>query len=286
MNLQQIRYFLAIVDCGSFSKAAARVHVTQPTLSAGIKSLEDELGATLFLRDNRRVVLTGKGQKILPHARAAYQALAAVRKEVAVAEESASLRLGMLNTASVEPIARLIRDYREIYPSLVVELTDGPDSWLREQLRAGVVDALITVSNPSDLPSSSMPLFTEKVMLAAWVGHPLAQQKRARLEDLHRQPFIDRVGCDLWADLQAVMTKQGVEPRVVYRASADEVVMELVAGGLGLAVLPRRLRSHQDVAFLPLEDYAMVRQICLKWRAQQRSVAVEGLRHFAESHDW
>ncbi len=286
MNIQQIRYFLAIVDCGSFSKAAARVYVTQPTLSAGIKALEEEFGAALFLRDNRRVVLTEAGEKVLPHARAAYQALEAARKALLVSDQASSLRLGMLNTAPIEPIARLIRDYRELYPMVTVELTEGTDPWLREQLKAGAIDALITVLRPGDRSSSSEVLFDERVMLATWIGHPLAKHKHARLADLHQQPFIDRGGCELWADLQAAMAHQGVSPRVVYRATSDEVVMELVAGGLGVSVLPRRLRTHEGVAFLPIEDYAVTRKIGLKWRARDRSPGIARFRCFAHSHQW
>ncbi len=129
MNLQQIRYFLAIVDCGNFSKASTRVCVAQPTISAGIKAMEKELGVSLFLRDNHRVILSEVGEKVLPYARAAYQALDAIYQTV-VADDPSSLKLGMLNTAPVEPIARLIRDYRDLFPSTIIELNEGHGPWL------------------------------------------------------------------------------------------------------------------------------------------------------------
>jgi DNA-binding transcriptional LysR family regulator len=285
MNLQQIKYFLAVVDCKNFSKAATRVCVAQPTLSAGIKALEEELGVSLFLRDNRRVLLTDAGKKVLPHARMAYQAFDAIRQTV-VGEGVPILKLCMLNTAPVEPIAQLIRDYRDLFPSTIVELSEGYDQWVREQLMTGVVDAIITAEQQGDESASTLRLFEERVMLAAWEGHPLAARKEVSLIDLHQQPFIDRGGCELWSDLHSAMAAKNIVPKIVYRAEADEVVMELVAGGLGVSVLPRRQRSRAGVVFLPINDYSMTRQICLKWRIHDTSPRVECLKDFARNHPW
>lgn len=286
MNLHQIKYFLAVVDSGSFSKAATRVYVTQPTLSAGIKTLEEELDVALFLRDNRRVVLTEAGNTFLPHARAAYQELEIGRNKLTHDQEKSTLRLGMLNTIPVEPVARLIRDYRELHPGVVVELSEGADAILRQQLTAGDIDALITTLRPVDKTTTALPLFEEQVMLAVWKGHPLASSKRASLADLHAQPFIDRVDCELWSDLQARLGKQQVSPHVVYRAVTDEIVLELVAGGLGMSILPRRKYFHENVVFLPIADFPHSRRIGLKWRARDRSLQVEQLRLFTGSHAW
>lgn len=286
MNLHQIKYFLAVVDSGSFSKAATRVHVTQPTLSAGIKTLEEELGVTLFVRDNRRVLLTDSGNTFLPHARAAYQELEIGRDKLTTTQESSTLRLGMLNTVPVEPVARLIRDYRELHPTVVVELSEGSDTLLRQQLTVGDIDALITTLRATDKSTTTISLFDEQVMLAVWKGHPLAVNKSTKLADLHEQPFIDRVDCELWSDLQSALARRQVHPRIVYRAVTDEIVMELVAGGLGLSILPRRTQIHENVVFLPITDFAHRRQIGLKWRARNRSSQVEQLRLFTGSHSW
>jgi len=286
MNLYQIKYFLAVVDSGSFSKAAPRVYVTQPTLSAGIKTLEEELGVALFVRDNRQVRLTDAGKTFLPHARAAYQELEVGRNKLTQVQEISTLRLGMLNTIPVEPVARLIRDYRELHPTVVVELSEGSDAHLRQQLTEGDIDALITTLRPTDKSSSALPLFEEQVMLAVWKGHPLANTKQVHLANLHQQPFIDRVDCELWSDLQAKLGKRQVQPHVVYRAVTDEIVMELVAGGLGVSVLPKRKHIHENVVFLPITDFPHSRRIGLKWRTRDRNLQVEQLRLFTQSHTW
>lgn len=286
MNLTHIRYFLAVVDSGNFSKAAARVHVTQPTLSAGIKGLEEELGVLLLLRDSRRVALTDEGQKFLPYARAAFRSLEEGRHALANHDVPTTLRLGILNTAPVGPIARLIRGYRELHPGIVVELFDGTDTKLREVLATGDVEVVITTLRATDSGKSSTPLFEEKVVLATRMGHPLAAKKSVRLADLHGQPYIDRVGCELWPDLQKALARQAVVPRVVYRAAADEVVMELVAGGVGLSVVPRRVRAQENVLFLTIDDFSVTRKIGMKWRARYPSVAVHDFRRFTASHAW
>lgn len=286
MNLHQIRYFLAVVDSGSFSKAASRVYVTQPTLSSGIKTLEEELGSALFVRDNRRVALTDAGQSFLPHARTAYQELEIGRNKLTSIQEQTTLRLGMLNTVPVAPVARLIRDYRELHPSVVVELTEDSDATLRRQLTDGEIDALITSLRGSDKSSSALPLFEEQVMLAMRKGHALAHARHASLADLHGQPFIERVDCELWSDLQSALAKQQIVPHVVYRAVSDEVVMELVASGLGMSILPRRQHAHESTVFLPIQDFPHSRRIGLKWRARDRSALVEQLRVFTQSHSW
>lgn len=286
MNLHQIKYFLAVVDSGSFSKAATRVYVTQPTLSAGIKTLEEEIGVSLFLRDNRRVALTEAGKTFLPHARTAYQELEIGRNKLTTIQENTTLRLGMLNTVPVAPVARLIRDYRELHPTVVVELYEDYDATLRRQLTAGEIDALITTLCARDKSKATLPLFEEQVMLAVWKGHPLASGKRARLADLHAQPFIERVDCELWTDVQSALARQQIVPHVVYRTVTDEVVMELVAGGLGMSILPHRQQAHENVVFLPIEDFPHSRRIGLKWRARDRSQQVEQLRLFTQSHSW
>lgn len=286
MNLHQIKYFLAVVDSGTFSKAAARVYVTQPTLSAGIKTLEEELGKALFIRNNRRVVMTDSGKRFLPHARAAYKELEAGRRKLENNHECTIFRLGLLNTVPIEPIARVIRDYRSIYPTAIVEVHEGTDSLLRTQLASGDIDALVTTLFGTDKSESSLPLFEEQVMLAVSVSHPIAVSKSSKLLDLHDLPFIDRVDCELWGELQSSLKRQHIEPRVVYRARSDEVVIELVAAGLGVSILPRRMHRHHNIKFIPIEDFSRNRIIGLKWNSHNQPAHVDEFRRFTESHVW
>ena len=125
MELYLLRYFLAVVEAGTFTRAAAACLITQPTLSAGIKRLEDELGAALFVRSNRRVHLTAAGARFLPRAKAILHEVNMASAEIAGTEAANVLRLGVLQTVPARLVADLLRGFADAHPGVRFDLFDA-----------------------------------------------------------------------------------------------------------------------------------------------------------------
>jgi DNA-binding transcriptional LysR family regulator len=125
MDTNQIRYFLAIVETGGFTKAADSLMLSQPALSLSMRRLEQELGVTLFERGGRRAMLTPAGQFFLETARDILNQYEVALNGLRTFSSQPSLRLGMLRTLRIDDLSRMITTFREQYPNIVIELRDG-----------------------------------------------------------------------------------------------------------------------------------------------------------------
>jgi DNA-binding transcriptional LysR family regulator len=281
MDIYQIRYFLAVVDAGNFSRAAERVHVTQPTLSTGVKKLEDELGVALFERDNRVVKLTAAGEQFLQRARTIYREMERAKDEMKAARAPAVLRIGLLNTMPMEPVVNLIHDFRKLHPEVFIELLDGADEDLRARLRLDRIDLAITALRSDDKASVSQVIIEEALYMAVNRAHPLARKRSISLNEAHERPFIERINCDVWAALRDEFERHGVQPRSVCRTENDQSTLSMIAAGLGISIMPIRPNT-QGVAFIPIENLTLKRKIGLLWQDPARSLSLERFCLYAE----
>jgi DNA-binding transcriptional LysR family regulator len=144
MDLYQLHYFLAIVETGGFTKAAERLFVSQPSLSAGIKKLEQELGVVLFERGGRRAVLTTAGKFFLTKATTILSEYQSTLRELKEFHQQPTLRIGTLRTIRIASLATLIRDFQTQYPNVLFELLDGTVNELHTWLEDGEIDLAIT----------------------------------------------------------------------------------------------------------------------------------------------
>jgi DNA-binding transcriptional LysR family regulator len=285
MDLYQIRYFLAIAETGGFTKAAERLFVSQPSLSAGIKKLEQELGVTLFERGGRRAVLTSAGRLFLEKATIILNEYQSTLRELKGFQNQPTLRLGTLRTIRIARLADLIRAFQAQYSNVIIELLDGSLTDLRNWLEQGEIDLAITVLDKGEDSKSSLPLFQQRRALAVSVNHPFAQRGTVRLAELHGQPYIERMHCELWGETCQLFESKALQPRVVYRADHEEWVIALVAAGLGIAIMPE-WQDIPGVVYIPISDLSLHRSIGLVWRAGQDSEVSDRFRAFAASHDW
>lgn len=285
MNFYQVRYFLAVAETGSFSKGAERVFVSQPTLSAGIKKLEADLGARLFDRGGRRVALTAAGHRFLERARTILDEVAAARAELRPEAGLARLKLAALRTLPAAALARLVADFRKAEGDVVLELRDGSVSEIEGWLARGRVDAALTVLAPGTKRGGAAPLFRSRLVLAVAADDGLARRSRVALAELHQRPFVVRTHCEFLAQSQRLFEAHGVRPRIAYRSDQDERALALTAAGLGLALIPDRL-GHPGLAYLTVPELDLGHTIGLRWRGGGGDRALESLRSFALSHDW
>ena len=256
MELQQIKYFLAVVDFGTFMAAAERVHVSQPTLSAGIKKLEQSVDALLFNRGSRLATLTPAGELFLEEVRPAYNQLLSVKSKLSAEQEK--INLGILNTIPMDNISEIIKLHRVTNPHILIEVVVANDDELFKMLKTKAVDIAFT-DNSQD-SSLFRPLFNEKLMIVAPKEHPFSKTKSIELKQLHESSFIERTKCESWEVVHKEFQKQGISPKVVCQAESDDSVLSLVAAGLGVSIMPAR-KTPYDVTFVQIKDLHIVRGI-------------------------
>lgn len=261
-ELYQLRYFLAVVETGNFTKAAERACVTQPTLSAGIKKLELALGKQLFERSNRRVFLTDAGAGLVERAKSILyecnQAAMAAQEE----QETSVLRLGVLRTIPSRLTAKLIKAFREAYPDIAIELMDGTEQELANRLDQQGIDAAISILRPGWQASDAVPLLEEGYALALHADHPLADRDVAHAVDLANNPMVVRTRCEVLSDTSRYFTDHNVRPRLVYRTQHDERALAMVSAGLGATVIPQ-CYEWEGMAKLHLQGFDYRRSIAL-----------------------
>lgn len=272
MDLQQIKYFLAVVDCGTFLAASKAVHVSQPTLSAGIRKLEESLGTPLFNRGSRAATLTSAGQEFLSPARQAYNQLLTAKSRLA--EQPARIAIGLLNNIHMDCLARIVAEFRATHPQVLIEIQSTGKEELSRLLRERKVDLIVT--NSLSHEGGFMPLIEEQLCIAASPRHPIAQQEIGDLSSLSGEAFIERVNCSFWTELDHRFREDGITPQTVFQAESDEFVLSLVAANLGVSVITRRTTPY-DVRFIPIRDFSINRSIGVCVREGPRTEQLQAM---------
>jgi len=260
MELYLLRYFLAVVETGSFTKAAAACLITQPTLSAGIKRLEDQLGVSLFVRNNKRVFLTTAGSRFLPRAKAILHEVNMAAAEIAQTEQADVLRLGVLQTLPAALVARLLAGFSAAHPGIRFDLYDGSEQELINRLDERGLDYALSIRRVDDAPSLS--LFEEGYKLALPAGHPLAGEAIIRGEDLANESMIVRSRCEVLSETSRHFTDRNVRPPLVYRTAQDERALSMVGAGVGITVMPDSYTAP-DVVRISMRDFNPRRTVAL-----------------------
>jgi DNA-binding transcriptional LysR family regulator len=286
MELRQLEYFVAVADERNFTRAAARLHVSQPGVSAQIRQLERELGQTLLDRSGRVTRLTEAGQAVLPFARAALSAVAGAR--VAVDELSGLLRghvaVGMVGQVASLDIPGLLAGFHQRHPAIEITLAEGSSDHLAEGVRTGAYDlAFIGVAPSSPWSRDAQRGLGEQVIadepiVAAIGADPgpaglgaLADATSVTLAEIAGQALISLpVGTGLRANVDAAYTAAGLRAHVTFEASDPRTLARLAARGLGLAFLPASVaRSHgEGLRVLTISDPEMRGRLALTWRIE------------------
>lgn len=252
-----LRYFLAVIDQGTFSAAAAYCRVSQPTLSVGIAKLERELSCTLFERNSRRVQLTSEGSRFAVHARR-------IEAEFVVAESldrreptAGKLRLGVLSTIPSSWIGRAIAEVRATNSGEQLEIIEGRDSELLSRMHNGRIDAAITLVRPG---VRATELYSEGYALAMSEAHSLASSDIVAAESLVDDVMLVRRHCEVLAETSRHFTARGVRPFMAARTTSDDRVIAYVKAGLGITLMPTSFAT-EGVAMPRLAGFNLVRTI-------------------------
>jgi DNA-binding transcriptional LysR family regulator len=257
-----LRYVLAVIDQGNFSRAAAACNVSQPTLSAGIAKLERSLGRALFNRSNRRVELTEAGVRLAVHARRIEAEFTLAEREVLGSAVANTLRLGTLITIPSAWIATFIARLQAIGGDDRAELVEGRERDLLDRLARGRIDVALTILRPDNDRFVREGLFSEGYSLAMAAGHPLSARDMIEPTELADNSMIVRRNCELLSDTSRYFTAHGVRPFFAARTTSDDRAMAYVRAGLGVTVMPDSFRSPGMVR-PRLADFGFVREVGL-----------------------
>ena len=283
-ELYQVRYFLAVVETGSFTKAAQRAGVSQPTLSAGIQKLEQVLEAQLFDRSKRRVFLTSEGTRFLEHAKAIVAEAQRALTGLKAVPKKEVLSVGVLTTISAWEVQRLIGDFMRTQPKVIVELYEGSERELNGRLDRETLDVALTLLRPENR-ARARALYDEGYSLALSKRHPLAQRTAIQAGELADDSMIVRTRCEVLGETSRFFTHHHVRPRLVYRTEQDERALALVGAGLGITVMPDHYQAEQ-VARVPMSGFEERRSVALVRDRKRPSALVQQFSEFAASQAW
>ncbi|MEV7616737.1 LysR family transcriptional regulator [Streptomyces sp. NPDC089799] len=307
MEMHQLRYLAAVVDEGTFTAAAARLHVSQSGVSTQVAKLEKELGQQLLERSGRRVRLTAAGEAVLPLAREALEALSGIEHTAAEFAQAVRgrVRLGMIRGCAIPGFLDAVADFGRTHPGVVLSLHEDDSQALRGQVLARSIDlalfafpghdrsAVSAASGASAPPAGTAAepeldvtvVIDEPIALAVPEGHPL-DRASVRLADV--QAEAERILClshgtGIRAAYERSCLRAGIEPRVDIDASAPLTLLGLVRRGAGVAVLsPSSAGGVAGLRTVPVTDAATHACLGLAIRSDRRSPAarllLDGLR--------
>lgn len=278
MELRQLRYFVAVVEEASFTRAAARLHLAQPGVSAQIRQLERELGQPLLDRSGRSVRVTEVGEAVLPYARAALAAVDGVRQTAA---EFTGLLRGRVGIGLIPgvlgheaDVPGLLADFHDDHPRVEITLTEDTSDRMLAALRRGELDiSVVGVEDEEPPPGLAMRVFVdEPLVVTAPEGHPLLAAyggaAAVPVAALAEYPLISLVrGTGVRAVVDRLCAEAGFRPRIAFEAAAPDALARLAARGLGVAVLP-----GPDPGFglptLRIGDPRARGRVALAWRTE------------------
>jgi LysR family hydrogen peroxide-inducible transcriptional activator len=265
MELHQLRYFCAVADTGSFSRAAEQSHISQPSLSQQILKLEDELGARLFDRLGRSVRLTELGRTFLPRARAVLRELEAARGDVVEQKDSVSgsVTVGAIPTVAPYLLPRVLASFSRKFPQVQLTIIEEITPVLLDRLRAGTVDIAVLALPIRGHEFESSPLLTEPLFAVLPQKHKLARRRCISIKDVRKEPFLLlRDGHCFRENAVAACDRARVHPQVIFESGQFSSLLGLVGAGMGVSLIPRMaVDKKSNCTYVPISDPEAARTI-------------------------
>jgi LysR family hydrogen peroxide-inducible transcriptional activator len=278
MELHQLRYFCAVADSASFSRAAEKCHVSQPSLSQQILKLESELGGRLFDRLGRSVRLTELGAAFLPRARSVLHELATAKDEVSerLQSETGPVIIGAIPTVAPYWLPPRLASFSRKFPKIHLTIAEEITPVLLDRLRAGSVDLAILALPIRGHEFDAHPLFTERLYAALPKKHKLARRPSLQLADLRPDPFLFlRDGHCFRETAVAACDRARLDPRVVFESGHLFSLLAMVGAGMGVSLVPQMaVDKSKPCRFVRLTDTQATRTIAavvLRGRTLNRS---------------
>ncbi|MFI6848318.1 LysR substrate-binding domain-containing protein [Kitasatospora sp. NBC_00085] len=267
MQLQQLRYFLAVAETRHFTRAADAAHVAQPSLSQQIRALERELGAELFHRTRGNIALTDAGEALLPLAR---RILADTESARLAVQETVQLRRGRVRLGAPPSLCTslvpdVLRVFRDRYPGVALVVREGGSRDLVRTLAEGELDLALIITPASGEAAPALDvteLLHEELVLVARSAQ--GRRRTVRVTELRGRPLVMfREGYDLREATLAACRAAGFEPEFAVEGGEMDAVLGFVRAGLGPAVLPGMVAARSGLAVTPFAGPGLGRTIAV-----------------------
>jgi LysR family hydrogen peroxide-inducible transcriptional activator len=284
MNLRDLQYLVALAETGHFGEAAERCHVSQPTLSAQVKKLEEYLGVQLFERQPRKVTLTDAGRRIVERARRITQEAEEIRELARASRDplTGKLRVGLIPTIAPYLLPRVAAQLRRKLPGLSLMLYEYRTGPLLEKLRAGELDLAILALPADTAGLETRSLFAESFVVAIPRRHKLAARRRLKPSDLAGETLLLlEDGHCLRDQALEVCGNVPVHEEQDFRATSLETLRQMVASGLGVTLMPRLaaegpVAGTRGIEFRPFAPPSPSRMVGAAWRKSSTREAAIG----------
>lgn len=282
IELRHLRYFIAVAEELHFGRAAERLHMAQPPLSQQIRQLEEQLGFQLFYRTKRSVELTEAGQVFLRESRKLFnqleQAIEAGRQ--VSRGEKGQIVIGFISSAAYNVLPVILRSFRSQVPGVRLELHEMPTTEQLDWLREGKIDVGLLRPPVEDKTLNLMTIVREPMVVAFPENHPFIEQDQIALSSLVNEDFIlfpRLLSPRAYDQIISLCQQAGFSPNVVQEAMQMQTIVSLVAGGIGVAIVPISLQNMQrtGVIYRPLEEPTPCAEVALVWRQNDISPSVQ-----------
>ena len=265
MELHQLRYFCAVAETGSFSRAAEQSHIAQPSLSQQIMKLEDELGARLFDRLGRSVRLTDLGKTFLPRARAVLRELEAARGDVVERKGSVAgpLCVGVIPTIAPYYLPPQLTSFTRQFPQARLTVVEEITPVLLDRLRASIVDVAILALPIRGHEFDTFPLLTERLFAALPKQHALGRRSSLSLKDLRKEPFLLLRDGHCFRDTAvAACDRARLSPQIVFESGQFSSILSMVATGMGVSIVPEMaIEKNPRCRYVQIADDQAIRTV-------------------------
>lgn len=272
MELHQLRYFVAVAREGTFTRAAARLYISQPSLSEQVRKLELELGSPLFERLGRRLALTSAGVALLPHAERVLDEVEQARLRVreVLGLSRGRLAIGVLPSAAARLLPRFLAEFRHRHPGVELVLREEDLSvGVEDLVHEGVLDLAIIRLPTQRADLDVRLLLREPMVLVAPPGHRLRGRRAVSLPELAEEPFVVmKAGTSLRELVEAICATAGFHPRVALESSQLASVVSLAQAGVGVTIVPE-MAAGPDGAGIRISDASAYRELGVIWRQGQ-----------------
>ena len=290
MEMYQVRYVLAAIETLNFTKAAAQSNVSQPALTKAIKTLEDELGAPLFYREGKRVLLSEFGRSLLPH-------LQQIKRETEATRTLADnfrlldqvpIRLGVMSTVGHLKLSRFLARFQRDFHGVDLEVSEAKLGDLKNRLENGELD--LAVLNPLDGLGDFFrvqELYKERYVVIFPPDHRLAEVDAVKLSELSNEPYVDRLSCEMRDMVMNVCRQTNVNLYARFRSEREDWVQSMVLARIGFAFMPEYSVTSPELLQRRLVDPSVTRSICLvSVPGRPHSPAAATMVRSAQTFDW
>ncbi|MBS0245169.1 MAG: LysR family transcriptional regulator [Proteobacteria bacterium] len=290
MEMQQVRYFLAVAKALNFTQAAADCNVPQPSLSRAIKALEDELGGALFVRERALTHLTDLGRMMLPLLTQCHDSAVAAKSLAASYKKGATapLRIALSHTINLALLVPALTELAKAFPGLELQFFRGDGPSIADRLRGGGSE--LAVAGPlgeSWERLDAWPLFDEGYELVVNKAHPLAMRNRVSLAEIADARLISRPYCEQADELDALLRTAGIEQKAGDHILSDQDMLSLLEANVGIALMPESARGNVALRGVAVDGVRLRRSVSLYAVAGRgRSAAATGLMKLLRAADW